>query len=572
MALDNIININKPKKKIGLSEERIRAVIPIFIKYISLWREYPDIFIDMMTPPKSNFALFFYQRIFLRAAIRHKYCYATFTRAFSKSFLSILILLIRCILYPGAKLFICSGGKEQAANIAKEKIEEIFDLFPAIKNETIEKENQFGKDYVRIQFKNGSRLDVVAVRESSRGGRRHGGLMEEVLLIDGEKLNTVIIPLMNVSRRAKNGEVDPEESLNKSQIYVTTAGFKDHYSYEKLIQLLIWQVVKPGSSFVFGGSWRIPVAHKLLDRNFVKDLKADGTFNEVSFNREYESIWCGSIEDAFFNSDLFDRHRVLRQPEYEHSGRSSAGAYYIISVDVGRLGCQSVACVIKVTPQAGGAALKTLVNIYTYDDEHFEDQAFQIKQLFYKYNARALVIDANGLGVGIVDYMIKPSTSNRTGEILPPFGVINDEERYYKKYETPDTQMEAMYLIKATQEINSEAHVNVLTQMSSGKVKLLIDERTAKTKLLSTKMGKEMSPEQRAEYLKPFTLTSILKEEMMNLREKREGKFISLETANRKIKKDKFSAFEYGLYYIKMIEDAGKKRKKVKLSDFMFFN
>ena len=32
-----------------------------------------------------------------------------------------------------------------------------------------------------------------------------------------------------------------------------------------------------------------------------------------------------------------------------------------------------------------------------------------------------------------------------------------------------------------------------------------------------------MKPEERAEYLKPFTLTSILKEEMMNLREENEG-------------------------------------------------
>jgi len=32
-----------------------------------------------------------------------------------------------------------------------------------------------------------------------------------------------------------------------------------------------------------------------------------------------------------------------------------------------------------------------------------------------------------------------------------------------------------------------------------------------------------MSLEQRAEYLKPFTLTSILKEEMLNLREENEG-------------------------------------------------
>ena len=38
----------------------------------------------------------------------------------------------------------------------------------------------FGKDYVKVEFKNGSRLDVVAARNSTRGGRRHGGLIEEV--------------------------------------------------------------------------------------------------------------------------------------------------------------------------------------------------------------------------------------------------------------------------------------------------------------------------------------------------------------------------------------------------------
>jgi hypothetical protein len=51
----------------------------------------------------------------------------------------------------------------------------------------------------------------------------------------------------------------------------------------------------------------------------------------------------------------------------------------------------------------------------------------------------------------------------------------------------------------------------------------LIEEKVAKLKLINTKVGKNMSPEERAEYLKPFTLTSILKEEMMNLREENEG-------------------------------------------------
>ena len=81
-----------------------------------------------------------------------------------------------------------------------------------------------------------------------------------------------------------------------------------------------------------------------------------------------------------------------------------------------------------------------------------------------------------------------------------------------------------------------------------------------------------MKPEERANYLKPFSLTSILQEEMMNLREENEGVNIILKQANKGIRKDKFSAFEYGLYYIKLEEDKKKKRKKFNAADWKFFN
>lgn len=273
-------------------------------------------------------------------------------------------------------------------------------------------------------------------------------------------------------------------------------------------------ITEPEKAFVMGGTWRIPVLVKLLDKNFLQDLKKDGTFNEASFDREYESKWSGTVEDAFFNGEVFDRNRILQKPEYEHSGRSSAASYYVVSVDVGRKGCDSVACIFKVTPQSMGAAHKTLVNIYTFSDEHFEDQAIQIKKLYYKYKARRLVIDANGLGLGLVDYMVKKQVDPDTGDTYPDFGVFNDDELYYKKYKTNITEQDAMYLIKANAPINTEAHANAQTQLLSGKVKFLIDERVAKTKLLGTKIGQNMKPEERADYLKPFTLTSILKEEI----------------------------------------------------------
>ena len=577
MALQDLLDLSQNRKKIGLSEERIRAIIPAAREYIAFWREYPDLFVDFMKGPDNNFNLFFYQRVFMRAAMRHKYVYAVFPRAYSKSFLAIMILMIRCILYPRCKLFVTSGGKEQAAGIMKEKVKEICTLIPAFEREidwgrgkTLE-----GKDYCKYVFKNGSYFDNIAARESSRGKRRHGGLIEECVGVDGTILSEVILPTMNISRMCMDGTTQPEETLNKSQIYVTTAGWKNTFPYEKLIQLLIWQIVQPGKAMIMGGTYRIPILMKLLDKNFIKDLKMDGTFNESSFEREYESKWSGTVEDAFFSSEVFDRNRILNQPEYEASGRSSKAAYYILAADVGRKGCDTVVCVFKVTPQPQGSAIKSLVNIYTLTDEHFEDQAIKLKSLYYKYNARRIVIDANGLGVGLVDFMVKPQVNPDTLEVMPDFGVYGgtqeDAAQEYKKYRTNNTEQDALYLIKASAPINTEAHTISRSNLSSGKVKFLIDERVAKQKLLNTKVGQNMKPEERANYLKPFTLTSILKEEMMNLREENEGVNIILKQANRGIRKDKFSAFEYGLYYIKQEEESKKKHKKFNAKEWAFY-
>lgn len=564
----------KGQKKIGLSEERVRAALPVVRQYVAYWREYPDMFVEFLCGEnKENFQLFFYQRLFLRAVMRHRYAYATFPRAYSKSFLSVLVLMLRCVLYPGSKLFVTTGGKEQAAGIAKEKSDELCKLIPGLANELdlTRGKTKTSKDNIELIFKNGSKLDIMAARQSSRGRRATGGLMEECILIDQTLLNEVIIPTMNVDRRLADGTWQEKETVNKSQIYVTTAGWKNSFAYEKLIQLLIQSIIDPSEAIVMGGSWRVPVMEKLLKKSFIEELKLDGTYNDSSFAREYESEWSGDAENAYFSAEKFDKHRQLLQPEYQYSERSSKSAYYVLGVDVGRKGCTTECVVIKVTPQAQGSALKTIVNIYTWDEEHFEQQAINLKRLFYKYKARAIAIDANGLGIGLIDFMVKNQTDPETNELLPNFGVENDDEGFYKKFKDGDTEIDAMYLIKANAPINTEAHTYVQTQLSSGKIKFLIDENQAKVKLMSTKMGQAMDNNKRAEYLKPFTLTTILREQMLNLVEENEGVNIILKQSSRSIKKDKFSAFEYGLYYVKQDEDRKRKKKKRNISEMMFF-
>ena len=85
MALADLLESDSRRKKMGLSEERIRVIIPELRQYIAFWREYPDIFVDFLQdggdPTRERrLEFYFYQRVFLRVAMRYKYVYMTFPR------------------------------------------------------------------------------------------------------------------------------------------------------------------------------------------------------------------------------------------------------------------------------------------------------------------------------------------------------------------------------------------------------------------------------------------------------------------------------------------------------------
>lgn len=87
MALQDLLDLSQARKKIGISEERITAVLPIIRQYAAFWREYPDLFVDFLVrgtrteQKEGEFKFFFYQRVFLRCVMRYQYVYAVFPRA-----------------------------------------------------------------------------------------------------------------------------------------------------------------------------------------------------------------------------------------------------------------------------------------------------------------------------------------------------------------------------------------------------------------------------------------------------------------------------------------------------------
>lgn len=113
MSLKTILDssLSRDVDKLGLSTQRLSKQLDNLRKIISFYRQYPDLLVDFMKGPDSTFNFYFYQRIFIRVVMRHRYVYATFPRAFSKSFLSMMVLMLRCILFPGSELFVTTGGK-----------------------------------------------------------------------------------------------------------------------------------------------------------------------------------------------------------------------------------------------------------------------------------------------------------------------------------------------------------------------------------------------------------------------------------------------------------------------------
>lgn len=213
-------------------------------------------------------------------------------RAWSKSFITILGLFLQCVFIPGRKVFICAPNKNQGAQIAKEKLTEIYNLWPLLRREVVggdltDRPGNYGKDYVQLTFRNKSVFDVVGALESTLGGRRHGGLIDEIKNHDETMINTVVLPLLNVSRYLPDGTVNPKEP-NQQTICATSAWQKTSFAYDRLLDDFETAIIQPDKSFTFGCDYRVPMLHGLLSKSFIEDLKMSPSFNETTFATEYQ--------------------------------------------------------------------------------------------------------------------------------------------------------------------------------------------------------------------------------------------------------------------------------------------
>lgn len=519
-----------------------------FMRNFEKWRDlvafykfYPDLWYDLITPETGGIRLGEDQRVLLRVLVRFISSYNCFPRGFGKTFIEVMSMVHVCVFYPNMRFVMTAQTRENAVKLLEDKYRELLRYYPLLKEEIYN--SKFNKNDGEIEFRNGSIIDILANAQSSKGARRRRMTIEESALLNNELFQDVLEPIVNVPRITvgKKGIVDPKE-LNGQKNFLSTTGYKGSDEYHRNLKM-IRDMIDLKGIFVLGSSWELGCYMGRGETISQIRLKEE-TLSPIMFARNYRQKWVGSDENSLVNANKLLDSRVLKDCEIE----ATKNGEYILGVDVARSGDgknnQTSISVLKLMRTSKGRIKEIhLVNLITLTGTlNFTTQAIRIKRIKRDFNARVVVVDTNGLGVGLVDELLKTQFDLETGETLQCWNTINTDA-------TPeDNDFDRCIYDLKPQSANSEIISTFMDMVESGKLKFLEkksdsgydvnDNKNYETKIL------------------PFVQTDCVIDEILNLRVKHlpNGK-LSIEKVVKKLDKDRFTSLAYGLWYAKVFMD-----------------
>lgn len=526
-----------------------------WLEFVQWARWFPDLFYDLIKPETGGMRLDLDQRMFLRCMSRFISTYGVFPRGFGKTMLELMSIYHTCIFFPDITIAMSAQTKENAASISEEKHNEIMKWFPLMKNE-LAKPPSFTKDSVEVEFKSGATYSILANSQTSKGQRRRRLNVEESALLDNFLFKDALEPVVNVPRRTigKLATINPFE-LNGMINYLTTSGYRGSDEFNRILNMLDEMADLKGK-IVLGASWELPCHYGRGEtRNQLLAKKNDPTTSATAFAMNYESKWVGATDGALVNITKLLNLRTL--PKVELScPKDSRGNFelneYVIGVDVARSSAQSnnktAIVILKIIRNPKGLIRQIqLVNIIEPPNGlNFKEQSIIVKRIFYQYGGeqdlnksrvKAIVVDGNVIGKGLIDRLLEDVTDPDTNDELGCFDTINTEQK-------PDHEkaVKIIYDLTATG-INDEIIRTFIDYVETEKLKLLkINDEIKKTSVYG---DDSLVEEERARLH-----TQYLIDEVSNLKLKKTKNSITVEQVQKKIDKDRYSALAYALYYI----------------------
>ena len=398
---------------------------------IAYFRWYPDVFCEWVTPTdeegkRIGITLGADQKLLLRAMCRFAYNYLVLPRGYGKTLLEILAVYILAILYPESTWSMSAQTLEASAGFFSDKHADIVRFYPIIGQE-IDK-CRITDNFVEIRFKSGSVITNMTNNGTAKGMRRNGCTFEECALMDFTKYQDNTEPITSEPYKSvlKYMSTADPYARNK-QTFVTTAYYKNE-AFDFCKQMVIDKAMCK-ESFVFGASYILPAKFK-RNRDIEEVEALIDKVGELMFNFNYRSRWAVSNGQCIVDIDRLKELQTLVKPEMKGT---KEGEYYI-GVDVARSAKTSnnasAIVVIRVRRDAKERVRELqAVNVVKLPNGlNFKDQTAICKQMCILYNAKAVVIDINGLGKGLLDYMLDRNILD-DGTELEPLDMINTDYR-----------------------------------------------------------------------------------------------------------------------------------------------
>lgn len=543
----------------------------------SYYRENPDEFakdylhLKLRRFQKILLVMMFWSNIFVLIACR----------GLGKTFLSSIYCVIRCILYPGTKVCIASGTRGQAINVLEKIILELKPISPELCAEIDEKQSKINGTNAQIVFFNTSVIKVVTASDSARGNRCNVLLLDEYRLISKDTIDTVLRKFLTLRRMPRYSELTDEERKREYAkeknltLYLTSAFFKDHWSYLKCTDTFNAMIKDGKKQFVCGFPYQLSIEEGLLDPEAVADEMAESDFSEVKWSMEMMALWYGSEEDAFFDFTSISKNRRIKYPMLpdELSGRLSSaqlkiptkqnGEVRILSADIALMSSKknnndaTAIFINQLTPSKAGRYVSNIVYADTYEGLRTDDQALIIRKMFDEYNCDYLVLDTTGLGIGVYDCLSRDIVDPETGEIYPALSCCNNQEMAARC--TVQGAEKVIWAIKASSNFNSDCAFLLREAFRSGRMRLLITEYEAEELLTSIRGYNSLTPAEKVQYQLPYMQTTLLIDELTKLQHEESGGKIKISEKSG-MRKDRYSSLSYNYYVATQLENKLSKR------------
>lgn len=529
-----------------------------WVKFISYYRYYIDKFaVDIL-----GVKLYPFQRLILRAMGRYDNSMQICCRGIGKSWLSALFMICVAILYPGAKIGICSGKGQQARNVIIQKIKGELSKNINVARE-IKGQIKTSADDCVVEFKNGSEIRAIVLGQnkagdSARSWRFNILLIDEARLVPDKTIEDVLVPMTKTKRQnVIDWKFDhPEEDIKESgkMIFISSAYLKTCDLYKRFLFFYNQMVTGSDKYFAVSLDYRVGVDAGMFDEEDIMSEKDKPTMTPESFKYEYEGIFVGSANDSYYPFDMTVQCRVLDRCELSQPHNSIYS--YIVTHDVAVSGNNNSdnACthVIKLIPKKDGTFDKQVVFSQTMNGIKLKEQRDFLRELVHVRfpNTEKLVVDAASAGEGLLSLLEEPwSYKNDKGKIIEKPPLIKDDDE-----ETQRLLPEAVPMVRAivaTNEFNTSFYPYMKSCVEDKSLQLLVDSHEVDEDYKNDKY----SPQEYYIHVEHDMLIS----EMSNIRQSftNFGNLI-YERIVKKNKRDRATSLMYGLSVVFEREKQGK--------------